>query len=83
MHKMRAEKRRISDSSLAKRGEELNEKKKKKNGKNEWEKETGMLCMDKTRVFAFIAMVINCAVEISRKSERITMVLEAGILACA
>ena len=36
------------------------------------------ICMEKTRFLAFIAMVINCAVEIQRKSERIKMVLAAA-----
>ena len=36
------------------------------------------ICMEKTHFLAFIAMVINCAVEIQRKSERIKMVLAAA-----
>ena len=36
------------------------------------------ICMEKTSFLAFIAMVINCAVELKRKSERIKMVLEAA-----
>ena len=36
------------------------------------------ICMEKTRFLAFIAMIINCAVEIQRKSERIKMVLAAA-----
>ena len=36
------------------------------------------ICYDKKRFLAFIAMVINCAVEIPQKSERIKMVLEAA-----
>ena len=34
--------------------------------------------MDRKRFLAFIAMVINCAVEIEGKSERIKMVLDAA-----
>ena len=34
--------------------------------------------MGKKGFLAFIAMVINCAVEIQRKSERIKMVLDAA-----
>ena len=34
--------------------------------------------MDKKQFLAFIAMVINCAVEMQGKSERIKMVLEAA-----
>ena len=36
------------------------------------------ICLDKRRFLAFIAMVINCAVEIQSKSERITMILHAA-----
>ena len=36
------------------------------------------ICFDKGRFLAFIAMVINCAVEIPRKSERIRMVMDAA-----
>ena len=36
------------------------------------------LCMDKRQFLAFIAMVINCAIEMQGKSERIKMVLEAA-----
>ena len=36
------------------------------------------ICMDKRQFLAFIAMVINCAIEIKGKSERIKMVLEAA-----
>ena len=36
------------------------------------------ICLDKKRFLAFIAMVINCAVDIQTKSERIKMVLEAA-----
>ena len=36
------------------------------------------VCMDKRQFLAFIAMVINCAVELKGKSERIKMVLEAA-----
>ena len=36
------------------------------------------ICMDRKRFLAFIAMVINCAVEIQGKSERIKMVLDAA-----
>ena len=42
------------------------------------EKGNGNICMEKTRFLAFISMVINCAVEIQRKSERIKMVLAAA-----
>ena len=38
----------------------------------------GLVWFDKKRFLAFIAMVINCAVEIDRKSERIKMVLDAA-----
>ena len=34
--------------------------------------------MDKRQFLAFIAMVINCAVEMQGKSERIKMVLDAA-----
>ena len=34
--------------------------------------------MDKRKFLAFIAMVINCAIEIKGKSERIKMVLNAA-----
>ena len=36
------------------------------------------ICLDKRRFLAFIAMVINCAVEIQSKSERIKMILDAA-----
>ena len=36
------------------------------------------ICMDKKRFLAFIAMVINCAVDIQTKTDRIKMVLEAA-----
>ena len=37
-----------------------------------------VICFEKGRFLAFIAMVINCAVDISRKTERIKMVLDAA-----
>ena len=42
--------------------------------------ETGQksICMDKRGFLAFISMVINCALEIPKKSERIKMVLDAA-----
>ena len=36
------------------------------------------ICLDKKRFLAFIAMVINCAIEIQSKSERIKMILVAA-----
>ena len=79
VHKMRTEKRGMSYSEAVKRVEGSNEK--RKTVQKEQEEKGNIhdnICMDKTRFLAFIAMVINCAVEISRKTERITMVLEAA-----
>ena len=42
------------------------------------ERDERNVCMDKRQFLAFIAMVINCAVEMQGKSERIKMVLEAA-----
>ena len=36
------------------------------------------ICLDKKRFLAFIAMVINCAVDIQSKTERIKMILDAA-----
>ena len=44
---------------------------------NEAEKKN-TICLDKKGFLAFIAMVLNCALEIPRKSERIKMVLDAA-----
>ena len=42
------------------------------------ERSRPVLCLDEGRFLAFIAMVINCAIEIPRKSDRIRMVLDAA-----
>ena len=42
------------------------------------QREDQNVCLDKRQFLAFIAMVINCAIEIKGKSERIKMVLEAA-----
>lgn len=76
IQKVRAEKRGMSYAEAVKNVDVYNEK--RREPKEQEERRNDHICMDKTRFLAFIAMVINCAIEISRKSERIKMVLEAA-----
>ena len=79
VHRMRTEKKGISYAEAVRKVEGTNEERKTEQKKqDERRNDNNNICMDKTRFLAFIAMVINCAVEISRKTERITMVLEAA-----
>ena len=79
VNKIRKEKKRISYAEALRRVEGNNEMtetqeepKKQENGT-----ERGIY-LDRKRFLAFIAMVINCAVEIKGKSERIKMILDAA-----
>ena len=84
MNRVRAESRRISYAEAVKRVEsESNTSREREAGRQqEPERKRKMsepnICMEKKRFLAFIAMVINCAVDIQTKSERIKMVLEAA-----
>ena len=49
-----------------------------KNTEENTKREDQTICMDKRQFLAFIAMVVNCAVEMKGKSERIMMVLDAA-----
>ena len=47
-------------------------------GKRETKREENTISMDKGHFLAFIAMVINCAIEMKGKTERIRMILDAA-----
>ena len=66
----------ITYAEAVKRIEE--KRKPTKEHKVEEKRNEDVISMDKRKFLAFIAMVINCAVEMQGKSERIKMVLEAA-----
>ena len=68
----------ISYADAVKRMDLKGEENEGARGKRESKREEHTICMDKGQFLAFIAMVINCAVEMKGKTERIRMVLDAA-----
>ncbi|XP_044076754.1 uncharacterized protein LOC122887519 [Siniperca chuatsi] len=78
VNKIRAEKG-MSYAEAAKRMERNGEMVAvQKEKEQKWNRDDQSICMDKKRFLAFIAMVRNCAAEITGKSERIKMVLDTA-----